>query len=83
MKHKKSLKETLGIPQEELAALLGVTRSQLSMYESGKRELPLTAIIELTGMLTYMGKARWRGFVIRAQSLLTLSDKTKAAKLML
>lgn len=58
MKHKKSLKETLGIPQEELAALLGVNRSQLSMYESGKRELPLTAMIELTSMLTYMEKSK-------------------------
>lgn len=57
MKKKQALKSILGIPQEELATLLGISRGHLSMYESGKRDLPLPALLELTHMLTYVQKA--------------------------
>ncbi len=58
MKHKPSLKSILGLTQEELATLLGVTRAQLSMYEASKRDLPLQAMIKLTNMLLYMENAK-------------------------
>lgn len=40
MKSHNNLRELLGIKQDDLALLLKVTRSQLAMYESGKRDLP-------------------------------------------
>jgi transcriptional regulator with XRE-family HTH domain len=51
MKHKTSIREILGITQEKLAILLGVSRSQLSLYEIGKRSLPRNATIKLAELL--------------------------------
>lgn len=56
MKHKQNLKSLLGLSQEEISVLLGVTRSQWSMYELGKRDLPLHAKQELTQLLVYLQK---------------------------
>ncbi|WP_298140580.1 helix-turn-helix domain-containing protein [Flavobacterium sp.] len=49
-----TLRKLLGVTQEELALLLKVTRSQLSMYELGKRDLPLAAKKQLTEMLQHV-----------------------------
>jgi transcriptional regulator with XRE-family HTH domain len=49
-----NIRDLLGITQEDLAALLKISRTQLSMYEIGKRELPSTAIIQLAEMLRYL-----------------------------
>lgn len=46
-----SVSKTLGITQEELALLLGVSRSQLSMYELGKRNLSVEAKLKLSKLL--------------------------------
>jgi len=54
MKKHDNLRDLLGITQEDLAALLKISRTQLSMYEIGKRELPSTAIIQLADMLRYL-----------------------------
>lgn len=54
MKKHDNIRDILGITQEDLAALLKITRTQLSMYEIGKRELPSTAIIQLAEMLRYL-----------------------------
>lgn len=54
MKEKSTLKSLLGIEQEEIAIILGITRSQFSMYASGKRKLPLHAKEELTKILLYL-----------------------------
>jgi transcriptional regulator with XRE-family HTH domain len=54
MKNNNSIREQLGITQESLAILLGVTRSQLSLYELGKRNLPVTAKVKLAEMLTHV-----------------------------
>lgn len=43
----KTLRSQWGLTQEELAALIGVTRGLLSMYESGRRQLPTPASIRL------------------------------------
>ena len=51
MKHKNNIRTTLGLKQEELAQLLQVSRSQLSLYELGKRSLPLQALEKMAIML--------------------------------
>ena len=44
----------LGMTQEELANMLGVTRSQLSMCELGKRDVSLAAKEKLAEVLTHL-----------------------------
>lgn len=56
MKNEKRLRELLGINQKDLAVLLQVSRSQLAMYESGKRGLPTQATKKLALLLTYLKK---------------------------
>lgn len=54
MEKRENIRAVLGVTQEDLAMLLKVTRSQLSMYELGKRDLPLEAKQQLTAMLLYV-----------------------------
>lgn len=56
IKHNHYLRETLGISQEEMSILLKINPSQIAMYESGKRELPVTAYIKLLKMSQYVEK---------------------------
>lgn len=56
MERNKNIREILGIKQEEIAMLLQVTRSQWSMYEIGKRDLPIAAKLKLSAMLEYVQK---------------------------
>ena len=49
---KENIRELLGFTQEELAQYLEVSRSQLSLYELGKRKLPTTAINKLAKLLS-------------------------------
>lgn len=51
MKKDASLKNILGLTQEEAAYLLGIERGQWSMYVSGKRNLPLAATEKLAALL--------------------------------
>lgn len=53
MKKRENIRDVFGIPQEDLAILLKVTRSQLAMFETGKRELPPTAMSQLLEMLRF------------------------------
>ena len=57
MKKTPTFRELLGFSQEELALLLQVSRSQIAMYESGKRNLPIIAIEKLAVMLAQSKKA--------------------------
>ncbi|MEO6177051.1 MAG: hypothetical protein ABIP27_17995 [Flavobacterium circumlabens] len=57
MKKEKNVGALLGIPQEEMAILLQVTRAQWSMFLSGKRSLPTAAVLKLTEMLTIVKEA--------------------------
>lgn len=43
----------LGLSQKEIAKLIGVSRSQLSMYEIGKRDLPLEAVKTLGSIVLF------------------------------
>ena len=48
----------LGLTQQELAGLLGVSRSQLAMFETGKRGLPVKATELLAQLLTHAQDAK-------------------------
>lgn len=52
MKKHSSLRLSLGVKQHEIAMLLNVSRSQWSMFESGKRNLPLHATQKLAELLS-------------------------------
>ena len=54
MKKSSSVRALLGLTQEDMALLLKITRSQLSMYELGKRDLPLAAKLQLAEMLKHV-----------------------------
>ncbi len=54
MKKEHPIRTLLGITQEEIAMLLGVSRGQWSMFEIGKRDLPLPAKQLLAEMLAYV-----------------------------
>lgn len=51
MKTSTSISKTLGLTQKEMAQLLDVSRSLLSLYELGKRDLPLKAKQRLEQLL--------------------------------
>ena len=46
-----NIRSLLGLSQENLALLLKVSRSQIAMYELGKRNLPVHAMEMLAIML--------------------------------
>lgn len=54
MKDIDTSKKLLGLSQEEIAIILDITRSQWSMFDIGKRELPLHAALEYTKILEYI-----------------------------
>jgi transcriptional regulator with XRE-family HTH domain len=56
MKNKNSIKELLGMKQEEMAMLLQTNRSQWSMYLSGKRNLPVEVKLKLASMLEFLNQ---------------------------
>lgn len=47
MKKRATIRQELGITQEEMAILLNMKRSHMAMYESGERELPSSALTML------------------------------------
>lgn len=56
MREKENLRDVLGITQEELAMMLRITRTQLAMYETNKRDIPLTSKEKLADILTTLHK---------------------------
>jgi transcriptional regulator with XRE-family HTH domain len=54
METKDSIRKVLGVTQEEVAMLLRVTKSQLAMYETGQRDLPIKAKLKLVAMWQYV-----------------------------
>jgi hypothetical protein len=51
MKKERFISAVLGISQKDVAMLLQVNRSQLSLHELGKRDLPVSAKVLLTDLL--------------------------------
>src|SRR5688572_10966923 len=58
MKNTTTIKNLLGLTQEETAMLLGVTRGQWSMYDAGKRSLPSEAIKKLAVLLSHLKNSK-------------------------
>ena len=54
----KTISKLLGLKQEELAMLLKVSKGQLAMYETGKRELPVSALLSLVPMFQFLKEER-------------------------
>ena len=46
----KDVREDADRKQEEIAAVLGITRQQYQLYESGKREMPMHHFVTLAGL---------------------------------
>lgn len=57
MKKEIPIRTLLGITQEDISMLLGVSRGQWSMFELGKRDLPIPAKLLLAEMLQHMKSA--------------------------
>ncbi len=54
MKLTLSFRNQLGLSQEMMAIYLAMAKSQLSMYESGKRELPSSALVKLADIALFL-----------------------------
>ena len=60
MKKDNAIRDLLGVSQEDLALLLNVTRSQLAMYELGKRDLPVAVKVKLATMLKLLQESAYQ-----------------------
>lgn len=76
MKESTTIKSYLGLTQEEMAMLLGITASQWSMFKSGKRSLPLEASEQL-GLLLKGVQKKKQDSKIAGQFLKTEKEKAK------
>ncbi|AWM12537.1 hypothetical protein DI487_00725 [Flavobacterium sediminis] len=81
MKDRSSLSGTLGLSQHEIALLLGISRSQWSMFVSGKRNLPLTAKKKLMAILIYLQQLKEKD-IFNTKKLLQ-TDQRKNGELVL
>lgn len=54
MSQDKKIRELLGLKQEEMAMILQITRSQWSMFEIGKRDLPHDTSLKLAEMILFI-----------------------------
>lgn len=62
MKKTTKLNKILGLTQNDTAMLMGITRTQWSMFESGKRALPLRAKILLGEIIKHLNHFDPRAF---------------------
>ncbi|HSD13508.1 MAG TPA: hypothetical protein VLB74_02550 [Flavobacterium sp.] len=58
MKDATTIKSLLGLSQEEMAMLLGITRVQWALYDSGKRDIPLSAKQRLADAVSSIKKSK-------------------------
>lgn len=58
MKKRAEIKNMLGLTQEEMAMVLGITKGQWSMYKSGQRDLPLEALQQFSVLLQGVQKEK-------------------------
>ncbi len=82
MKKDHAISTYLGITQLELAMLLGVSRSQFSMFELGKRDLPLHAMQLLgeTAHLYTIARSRRQKRAARQAKSQLATTRTPAAQ---
>lgn len=60
MSHMKTtvvIRKKLGLSQYQLAHYLGITRSLLVMYETGKRDLPTSALVQLAVLELFLNQS--------------------------
>ena len=57
MKLTQSYREQLRLSQETLAMVFNISKSQLAMHETGKRDLPLAALEKLAAMTSFFKQA--------------------------
>jgi len=53
MRTHNEIRKSLGLTQEQMAMLLGVSRSQLAYYELGRRDLPPKAWTVMRELVTH------------------------------
>ncbi|UOK42816.1 MULTISPECIES: helix-turn-helix domain-containing protein [Flavobacterium] len=58
MEDSQTIKNTLGLTQEEMAILLGIKRSNWSMFKSGKRDLSLNSKQQLGSLMQTVQKKK-------------------------
>lgn len=58
MKKRVEVKNMLGLTQDEMAMVLGIPKSQWSMYKSGQRDLPLEALQQFSVLLQGVQKVK-------------------------
>ena len=58
MKKRAEIKNMLGLTQEEMAMVLGITKGQWSMYKSGQRDLPIEALQQFSTLLLGVQKEK-------------------------
>jgi transcriptional regulator with XRE-family HTH domain len=56
MENNIKIQDLLGLKQEEMAIILKISRAQWSMYLSGKRSLPVAALLKLAEILNFVNK---------------------------
>jgi transcriptional regulator with XRE-family HTH domain len=81
-KRSQQLCKSLGLKQEEMAMLLGITRAQWSMFESRKRSLPTAAMQIYAELLAYLNAAESTG-KRPPESLPTDMEKNSLKRLLL
>lgn len=58
MKKRPEIKNMLGLTQDEMAMVLGITKGQWSMYKSGQRDLPIEALERFSMLLQGVQKEK-------------------------
>ncbi len=56
MENNIKIQDLLGLKQEEMAIILKISRAQWSMYLSGKRNLPVAALVKLAEILNVVNQ---------------------------
>ena len=71
MKKIHPIRTLLGLTQEQIAMMLGVTRAHWGMYELGKRDLPLAPKERLGEMLQFIKTLEGKQKQLRAPQVKT------------
>ena len=58
MDKKGTIREELGVSQSDLAIVLKVSKTQLAMYETGRRDLPTDVLLKLADMVIFVRKVK-------------------------
>ncbi|UOX34522.1 helix-turn-helix domain-containing protein [Flavobacterium sediminilitoris] len=58
MDKKGTIREELGVSQSDLAIVLKVSKTQLAMYETGRRDLPSDVLLKLADMVIFVRKVK-------------------------